>query len=271
MNYQLNDPHFNEFVFFCISTAAQQQIAKLPTDLLRHTHSEFKIKAFSVKASLEKKIEMLSRLGVQCGLFFSVPENLKTDALKESYKSYILGQRLNDVNAMIANRQFVITSRDVMAVLAVMAQNCHSETYMLNRDYAILATEIAKAKNIDKRIQDIGFVKEVMQDYKMLCKFLMYNIMHKDFVDATTGYSEKELLILLFLFINRSQFVPLAKIAQHYRTIYTSKQVSVVLHQLYQARHVERFPRKFDYSISGLGIQVLAQYIAKIINYTLNF
>lgn len=265
----LNDPFFNEFVYHCIVSSPAEFRNKLPTNYLKHTTSKERIKRFSDKASLEQKIEMLSRLGVGFASFFSIPEHLSSEELREAYKNYKESNNYDSVNDMIKKRQFVFCSRDVMAILGIMGQNCHSNTYMINREYSTIATEIKNFAEV-KKVKDREIVKQVMEDNKMIIKLMMFNLQNQSFVDSMTGYKAIDLMILMFLFLRMDGtttiFTPLKKIQTHFKNEFSAMAVSNALRGLYKSLHVERFPARYDYAITGLGIQVLFSYITRIVN-----
>jgi hypothetical protein len=263
------DPFFNEYVYHCIVSSSAELRNKLPTSLLQHTHTQEKIKRFADKASLEQKIEMLSRLGVSFAMFFSTPEYLMKEELVQAYKNHKSDKNYNTVNDMIQKRQFVFTSRDVMAVLGIMGQNCHSNTYMINRDYSRIATEIQNFQT-DKKVKDVDIIKSVMQDNRMVAKLLMHNLMNQSYVDIMTNYKPVDLLVLFFLFLrmdkNTTSYTPLKKVQEHFRSIYNSRTISTTLSGLYKSGHVQRFPTRLEYAISGLGVQTLFAYITRLVN-----
>lgn len=272
-NIVLNDPFFNEFVYHCIVSSSIELRNKLPTAYLRHTTTKVKIKRFSEKASLEQKIEMLSRLGVSFSAFFSVPEHLTTDELRQSYQNYKAGENYDSLNDMIKKRQFVFCSRDIMAILGIMGQICHSNTYMINREYSSIATDIANFGDT-KKVRDREILRQVMEDHKMIVKFLLFNLTNQSFVDSQTGYKAVDLMVLMFLFLrmdgNTTTFTSCKKIQEYFKNIYTARIISTVLRVLHKNMHIERFPGRMDYGISALGIQALHSYISRLVSNTLS-
>lgn len=268
--YRLNNPYLNEFVFQCLLTAPQDVKNRLPINLLRFTHSVEKMKGFAETATLEKKLEMVSRLGGAFSLALHPPGYLSKEKLHEILDNYLSNNRLGDIDEMLEKNVFVITNREIMAIHTVMAMNCHSETYMLNRDYALIATKIAHNK-LNTRINDVEHIKTVMEDHKLVCKFMLYNLLNQNFVDSTNGYKSKELMILNFLFLNRNKYVELSTIHDFFRTEYSARIVNVTLNKLEASHHVIKFPKHYRYAIGGIGIQVLGSYLNRIINHTLSY
>lgn len=244
---------------------------KLPTDLLKHTHSQARAKTFADKASLELKIEMLSRLGIESCVFFSLPEYLNKEAFLKTYKDYKANNRLKSMDDMIEKKQFAFASRELMSVLAVMGQNCHHDTYMLNREYATLAGEIAQMSKHAPKIKDIELVKSVMEDHKMIVTLLMFNLLNQTFVDSFSAFTVRELEIMMYLFIQRkgSEYLPIDTVCEHFKNKYSKQTISAALHKMHKSFHIDRFPRTQKYAIASLGIQVLCSYISRLLNSTL--
>lgn len=270
----LHDPFFSEYVYHCIATASPDQINKLPTQLLTHTHNKLRIKRFADKASMEQKIEMLSRLGVDCAFFFSTPEFLSIESIKQAYANYKENNRVKDVNQMIQQRMFVFASRDVMAILGVMAMNCHAETYRINREYSTLAAAIVNAKDIDKQVKDIELTKSSILDHKLIATLLLNNLEQQDFVSGMTAYKARELKVLLYLYVRRKShdsYTSLEAVQKRFATQYDKARIRMTLNQLNKALHIDKFPNKNQYVISATGIQLLVSYIARLVNQTLTF
>lgn len=268
---KLNDPNFNEFVFVCILNAPQELKNKLPLELYKHTRSVQSIKRFSDRASLEKKLVMLSYLGGAFSISIHPPGYMTKEKFKEVLEHYLNDERLSDVDDMLSKNVFVVTDREIMAVHTIMAMNCHSETYLLNRDFSLLAAELSVGEKIKSRLHQVEHIKAVMEDHKLLCKLLLYTLTNPEYIDAQTGITTKEIVILLYLFINRNKYVPLKETQRFFQGVYSPTTVSSTLFALAQSAHIMRVAGKFQYAITPLGINLFAGYVNRLVNLTMTF
>lgn len=271
--YRLNDPFFNEFIFHCIMTAPHDLKNKLPLELLRVTTTPEKAKGFAERASLEKKMEMYSRLGGAVSITFHPPDYLSKEKLHEILDGYLNDPDYRDkqTTEMINANVFVITDREIMAIHSLMAMNCHSETYSLNRDYAIIAAQVTSEKKFNNKLTDIEHIKSVMEDHKLLCKFMLYNLLHQNFADSLAGYNVRELMILIYLFLNRNKYVQMEQVQKFFQNTYSDNIVARTCYRLCESGHINQFTHTWKYTISGTGIQVIAGYVNRILNQTLNY
>lgn len=270
--FRLGDPLLNEFMYDCIVSSSEEQRAKLPEHLRKTLLTKVKIKSFVDNASLERKIEMLSRLGINCALFFSPKELKIKEQLNETRTAVEQKTRKNQLKHMVRSKVFVTTSREIMALLGVMAQNCHSETYMLNREYARLATAIAKLYKYNPQgSRDIEEVRSIQQDYNLVLKLVLYTLNTQQFVEGFTGYLTVDLRILFYLYMRKNEFVHLSAIADYFKGITSASLASAALNRLRRSNHIERFPGRYEYCIAPKGITVVSAYISRLMNNTMNF
>lgn len=258
--YLVSDPNMNEYVFHCIVSAPPRLINKLPEDLFHHTKSIVKIRTFAQKASLEKKLEMLSHLGGAFSLMLHPPNYLTKIRMDKALLEYNAGKRLDTVNEMIKDKVFVITDKDVMAVHAIMSQNCHSETYMLNRDYALIAEDLVNTRYNNRDSE----VKSLMEDYKLTVKMILTTLLNQEHNMGQIGYKPREILVLLYLFINKSKYVDEQEIIKYFTTYIGKVSVRSALGLLQNSLHVQRMPGKWWFSITGLGVQLVSSYVNRI-------
>jgi len=269
--YRLDDPFLNEYIFQVILNAPQELKNKLPLRLLKYTHSVERIKRFAERAKWETKFEMLVRLGGAFSIALHPPGWLTKEKLKEIIDNYLRGERSSDVNEMVEKNIFVVTDREISVAYNLMAMNCHNETYMLNRDYPMIATQITLGKKINPRISDVDLIKSVMEDYKLLVKFILYTLINRNFTDMHTAFKARELFVLLYLFLNKSNYVEASVMHTFFQTSYSARVINVTLTKLCENLYVQKFPGKWMYAISGLGIQILAEFVNRVINQTLYY
>lgn len=270
--YEFKNPFFNEYVFHCIVTATEEQKSNLPFDLYAFAHKENKAKDFADNASMEKKMAMLMHLGVGVSIWFAPPEFMNTTDLRATYDEYLSNKRKDSQMRMIKNKSFVMTDRDTMAQLVMMAQNCHDETFIMNRDYFQITEKLTLAS--EAKLDSVELARPAMVEFSLLCKFLLSVFKHHDHSEGPIGYNEVELSILLYLFVHRQAYIDQKNIANYLTPTYSKQQTRTSLIRLRQRRLIDLLPstnhlvRKF--SIASLGIKAIGNYLNRIVNETFN-
>jgi hypothetical protein len=264
-----DDPYLSEYVFHCILNAPQDVKNKLPTRLIKHTHSVERIKSFAMKAKLGQKLEMIARLGGAFALHLHPPGWFSADKVKEIMNNFLNNQRDKDVQEMVDKKIFVTTDRETLAVFYLMAMNCHNGTYILNRDYATMATQIVCSEKVNTKINDIESMKSAMEDQKLIMKFMLYSIISHSFTDMDRSYHTKEITVLLLLFVNRHTYVTLQMQQDFFQGIYSPTLVHRILMRLVKENLVNKIHGQWKYTVSSQGIQMLGRMLGRIANSTL--
>lgn len=259
--FRINDPWFNEFVYDCIDQATPEQRSRLPYQLIKYVHTPGKRKHFAEHALLEKKLEMLARLGISWSIRLTPSDNMSIkEEIIETYDNFRNGKRRADIEKMIKEKKFIFCDRDVMAVIGVMAQNCHSQTYMLNRDYGLLAKSAVNASQLHTSDQ----IKPLQDDFKIIVRLLLSNLMNQTFIDGLVGYQTEQIIILLYLYAFHGTYVEEKTIVSYFNGICKARSLQVTLYLLLKSNQVIRLPGTKQYSIAPLGAQVVIEYTARV-------
>lgn len=265
-SYRIDDPFFVEFVYHCIATAKREQLIRVPFDLDKFTKTPSAIKAFAEKASLEQRLVMLSRLGVEWKLWLAPMAEMNKQVIIETLQNYKEEARLESVNKMIGDKHFVFGDRDVMTILGMMAQNCHSETYRINRDYSLLAEQVVEGET---KLSNVESVKSLLEDHKLLLRFSLNVLLSQDYIDGQTSFDAEDIMVLQFLLLHKNTFVEQNKIIDKFNK-YKKNTITRVLYKLFKSHHIDKFPGKQRYCIANLGVQVLTNLMARVVNRTMN-
>lgn len=267
-NYRVADPYMNEYIFHCIVTTPPEELRKLPPDLLAETKSVQKIKSFIQKASLERKLQMLSCLGGAFSLVLHPPKYVNKKKIATVLKHFQEGRRLDDVNEMIKDKVYVITDKEVMAAFTVMSQNCHSETYSLNKDYSLISTEIVHEKFAVKDATDQDIL-EVMEDYRLMLKLLLNNLVNQSYDHGMTSFKPQEIMVLMYLFLYRNKYMHEKDIVKYFITQLSTYHTKAAIRSLEKSAYIQRFPRTYTYTLTGLGVHLIAAYTRRIVSLTM--
>jgi hypothetical protein len=266
---RLSTPGFNEFVFYCIMSATNEQRQRLPFYLFNQATSKTKAKIFADKASMERKIQMLAYLGINFSLWFTKGETMNLDELMETLNGAADKlTRLTTQRRMIENKSFVFTDREVMAALHTKAQICHNDSFTYDRDYYKITKDLVAVDH--DRSNSIEEAKSAMSEYKLLSKFLLALLMHKDHIDGLSVYKELELSIMLYLLIHRHTWVDQKAIAIDLTPPFTKNSIVSTLIRLRHRALIDRLPAKeknvVKYTLTGLGTQIIGDYVRRCVN-----
>lgn len=271
----INDPHFNEFVYHCIVSSGSDARNKLPVKYLKYLHSRKSIKSFCVTALFEEKIEVLSWLGIEFAMFFARPEQLDETYLKEAYE--FLDNENKGVDSdvsqkLIKNKQFVITNRTLMMGLAILGQHTHHNTFMINREYALIADEIRNFGSADKAKGKNDEMMDALIDNKLLAKFVLDVHASKGMKDILRDYNEADLCALIYLYLRSSGtttlFIDERDIYDYFRyTGFNIGRFMPALIKLRKQNDVNRVGRYKDwkFAITASGIQTVNTYVGKFV------
>lgn len=265
-SYRIDDPFFSEYVFHVITTAKREQLNRVPFDLDKFTRSTTAAKAFAEKASLEQRLVMLSRLGIEWKLWVAPLPEMNKKIIIETLEKYKEENRLESVNKMIGDKHFVFGDRDIMTILGMMAQNCHSETYRINREYSRLCQEIIDEET---KLSTVESMKSLIEDNKLLTRFCLNVLLNQDYVDGQTAFDAEDIMVLNFLSLHRNTFIDQKRVIDKFSQ-YKQNTISRVLYKLHRAHYIDKFPAKQRYCIANLGIQVLTNLLAKVVHRTVN-
>jgi len=260
--YIIQDPNFCEYVFHCISNATQQQKNNVPFGFEEYVHHPNMIKKLATEYSLDRRLLILTKLGYDWKLYIAPMGEISKEEIKNAVQEYKEKRRHSVIDRMIGKNHFVIGSKELMMGLALMAMNCHSEYYRINKDYHNIAKKITKAS--EKLIETEEF-KEALEDIKLIVRVLLGLTRNKEFYDFGYLFTYNDLTLLLFLFLNRNTFLKANVIIKHLKII---KPITIrtCLSRLHKNKFVEKFKDEKSYSISTLGIQVVSNYISRVLH-----
>lgn len=263
--YKIDDPYFSEFVFHCISTASKKELSRIPFGFDQYARTPSSIKRFAETASLELRLVMLGRLGIDWKLWLSPREGMNKKIMIETLEKYKDDSRLDSVNRMIGEKHFVFGDRDIMTILSMMSQNCHSQTYRINREYSRIADNIVDAAETNNSRS----MKSAIEDHKVVLGFAHQILMHDEFFDGEFVFRLIDLQLLQYFMLNRNTFIELKQILKHFSQ-YTKNTLSTCLLKLFKSGHIDKFPAKRRYCIANLGVQVMDNYHKRILDRTIN-
>lgn len=269
MAHSIVDPFFNEFVFDCIVRAPGEARARLPYDLYKWAQTAAKAKQFSDSARLEVKLRMLTELGYAFALWVAPPEGLNYHTLLQTAEEYRDNRRADSIKKHLEGKNFVFTDREMMTMLVMMAQNCHSETYLINRDYHHLSNQVLEASRLE--LNTVEAARPALGDYKLLLKFVLSLLLNPEHVSGSTGFKPLELGVMIYLFLHRNAYAEQSALLDALGSQFKRAAILSALVRLRRGAYIDRCPASKKLILTGLGMHVLGCYLTRLTHLTFHF
>ncbi len=261
------DPFVSEFVYSCIMNSTIEQRKQLNGKFLYATRTSKKAKTFSVKSTDEEKRILLSKLGIEFAWVFNISKD-KLDQLFETTGKKTLSEL---TKVMIEQKVMVVTDKQVMTFLGVMASNCHSESWLINREYLNFGYRIKEWRREYEHPTNRE-MKEMMMVMRDMAKAMLNTILASKSIEDQFGVSETAMTVLLYLISRQKEFVTEFETKTYLRGMYREFRVNVALKSLISLKYVERNAgeTKPEYRITGMGVNVALSFQKKALT-LLNF
>jgi hypothetical protein len=260
----IKDPFLNEYVFDCIVNSTIQQRKNLTGYLLKFTKNKTTARLFADDASFEMKLIMLARLGKSFKIIFESDEGFQVKRLKDIYHDYKLASRVATANEMLGRSTFVVSDKDVHVFLGILAQNCHSETYMMNRDYlraGYVATQWEGAE-----LPNSSEIHSSIEATKFVVRMILNASMSLDYVDGLTGVDDKMMRIMLYLYPYRNSYKSYKEILEYFKGTLRPKEIRLSLNGLKKILYIQQMTREKSYTLTGIGVQNTLMFAQRILS-----
>lgn len=208
------DTKFNEWLFDKLVNLNADQTKNLNHSELRVLRSKTAIKQFVLNENLERKLSILTKLGMQWNLSFWNIGTLDKNILKKTYKQYSTkGLTVENVESMSRQKVFVINSRDMALSMSLMSLNCHSEIYVINPGFMAfkktaktVGANISVAKTMSASNQNIEHLN-VSRETKNMAKVGIELGCIDNYLSGVLNLKMVDMLILWFLYTVPYNFV----------------------------------------------------------------
>lgn len=258
------DPEFSKYIFHVLVNAPEIQKKELNEVELRIWHSDKTLKRFSDNATLEQKMALMYKLGIESSVFFR-----KVDAdlsfLKEIDKQHRSpDKRLEIIKLMESGCVFCLGSREVMFSLAMCNANAHSKVFLLDHRYKKVfdaARKVNGGSEVDKTI-------DLMQAYEIVAKVAVSNLLLNDKAEYLFGCSAYHMKILSALFQYKNIFTTREKLMDMLSAKESPKGFGAICGDMVTMGLLVRPPRvdkhmpDFNsYIISEKGLTIMMKYL----------
>lgn len=257
------NPYLNEFVYDQMVKATTEQKIKLGGRLLKYMKNSRVAKAFATKSTIEDKAIMLAKLGVS----FSWCLNLSKQKLNEIYEEHSESTASKLSNAMLKEKVFVVTDKQIMSFLGIMAANCHGETYMMNRDFFTMGY---KVKEFRKEFSNPTNreIKEGVLIAKDLSRLFLGAMTASRFSDGIFGISSFSLELLMYLYSREKEYITEEEIRSYFGSLYRNFKLTTAIKNLSEAMYIEKGEGDFvrSYKVTAWGADTVLKFERKVFN-----
>lgn len=255
------NPFVAEFVYAAIVNSSIEQRRQLNGKFLYATRTPKKAKAFSINSSDEEKAILLSKLGIDFAWTF----NLNKDKLDQIIEA-AGGKTMSQLNKMMIDEKvMVVTNKQVMTFLGLMASNCHSETWMLNRDYLLFGYQAKQWRKVaDPPLN--REVKESLVEMRNMAQLMLNTIMASKSIEGMFHINEPAMAVLLYFLSRQKEFIGEHEMKMYFRSLYRDFRIVVSLKILIEGRMIEKRmdAQKPEYRITGIGVSTAMHFQKKV-------
>ncbi len=255
------NPFVAEYVYAAIVNSTIEQRKQLNGKFLYATRTAKKAKAFSVNSTDEEKAILLSKLGIDFAWCF----NLNKEKLDEMVKASG-GQTLSQITkSMVDQKVMVVTSKQQMQFLGLMASNCHSESWLLNRDYLLFGYQAKQWRKVTDPPLNRE-MKESLVEVRQIAQLMLNTIMASKTIEGMFGINEPAMAVLLYFLSRQKEFVTEHEMKMYFRSLYRDFRIVVSLKMLITGKLIEKrmdVPKP-EYRITGIGVSTAMNFQKKV-------
>lgn len=260
----ITNPYLSEYVYDVAINLTNEQRKRLDFKHLKALKNSRTTKAFATSSTIEEKAIFLGKVGIEFGWYL----NLTKQKLNDIYEKHS-GEKMSLINTMLVDKLMVISNREMMQFLGLMASNCHSDLWMMNREFFNAGHRAAAFKKSFANPTNTA-VKETVQFAKENAKFAMDSSMAFDFCVEDFGLTKNSMYILIYLFVKSSYHVEEEQIKNQFRGLTTVDKIGKAIFKLQETKNIEKSSdssvRRRKFIITGIGRDTVLKFQKKIFN-----
>lgn len=251
------NPFVSEFVYDNIVNSTIEQRRFLNGKYMRIGRNSRAARGFSTKSTAEEKALMLAKLGVPFAWLFNIDEK----KLKELFDDQHNFSPVRMTDKLLSEKMFVVTDKQFMQFAGLMASNCHSETYMINRDF-LKANYRLKEWKKEYSNTSLSEAKDATPASKDIAKMVSNAIMFSKYTDGEYGINDAEVAVLMFMYSKQKEFIEMDEMRVHFNGIYRNFKLVRCLNTLVKAKYVEKGEGNWDgmYKTTGWGNDIALKF-----------
>jgi hypothetical protein len=259
--------------FFDLLTSIPKEIRRSLNDTeLSALRTKSEIKRFAQNSIIDKKLTLLTKLGLDWSLIVFDPKKFDIKTLEKVYRQYsINGAPLDNINDMIRQQVFVLSSKEIALSLGMMASNCHGNTFRINMEITKVNDALA---HIDKR-REMAESNQSKQSsvtdaaYLRMARMMFYGMDAENYFLAVHGLLPVEVKILCILYQKPNNYYRVTALQERLKHSHQPTTVAARARILFEQNYLERLPvstKTPSYQIKAKGILALCDYLNRMAN-----
>lgn len=272
--YAYKDPYEDEYIFHQLSNYPDWAKAKLSPVEQKIFLNASSMRKFVSSATADQKRLILAKANIfTITLYVDMNKELplSLENFNKIYKQFeSVEARKKIIDEIIQRNVFAISSREVISFAYLIAQNCHTTYWYVNRDYKKIyeSAELVKNKNLSNfdGITDSAKVKDTFNARKYIAKLIASIFESENHLRFHMKMDWVDVIILSILFVHQDTFVYRESICQR-MYMYSARSVGGRLASLHREGYVDidrGEPRRLRYTLAERGMEVYCDYIEKV-------
>lgn len=274
------DVNEDEYIFDCLNNFPEKYKGKLTQRELEIIKSPSSIRKFITRSTPGRVMLLLAKRNIGVVKLYCDFEKEKPVDLKNFNKLYKqFGEarhRQEIINNIISGNLFAQTTREVLNACYLIAQNCHSPYYFLNRDYnrvydAVTDIGIQNLNDFDGSTEATK-IKETDKSRKIVAALAHAFMSAENTIRVQFKTDMLGIQILLFLFMYRDTFVDKKSLIKNIWK-YTEKSISVRCYDLQRDGFIEMNRanhKNMKFTIAEHGIYCVNELLQLISHQAIN-
>lgn len=263
----------NEYLFNRLSKLTDEQKHKLNSSELALIGTKEKLRLFITWGSLDKKLAICTKVGIQFFIFFYEDKDKANSVLQNVYKQHRMKElTVENIEKMASEGIFVTENKNLSMSLTLLAHNSHSDLYYINKDF-MQFRRLAKAATDSKKntpTTDTHLKSE--EALKVMARFVFEAISSENYT-RSNGLQMIDIMILLLLYPVYKKYLGISSMQRSLEGIYKSNSVAFSASKLFEHGYIDKFPsvkRVVSYTITAKGMNFVGGLLLKITNSAFN-
>jgi hypothetical protein len=215
-NQHIYSTAFNEYTFRALKNITPEQKENLTVNELKYFSKDYSLQEFCKEATMEYKLHLLAKVGISW-TFRMEREKSNGDMLEYlTQDQYQYPQKRVDITEATSREGVcVISSREVMTLSHMLAQNCTTQVYSISEFSKILQSKMKSVKTLTSWDDE---VERTQEGYEVFVKILIEQLNSIDYAKGVLGMDEADIRILSALYLKRNSAVKMNQISEMART-----------------------------------------------------
>lgn len=201
--YTIHLPIFSEYLFRLLTTLPEDRLQRLTVAERGKISTVEDIQRLCATQQLEKLLFIYTKLGFEWTLALAPTEQAIQDAMEACRYQYDSDlHRIDAIERIVREKVCVVSSREVMQLIMMCAQNCLTENYRLT--YLMTKTRRTTGKLTQAYDKE---TKEASESLSFMNKLMLEQLKGRWYAQDILKISPPELLILLTLYDKKSSAI----------------------------------------------------------------